>query len=115
MIPMQNEECRLQNGGSSTAVRFGELEIGARFCFRAHRYEKVAADIGRDEERGGNLLAIHSESVAGTTSATKLTGATFVDACAKLGDAAMRRAMAGYGNRSTSRSAARRWCCWIGW
>src|SRR5215510_3445517 len=36
----------------------------------------------------GNLLAIHSESIAGTTSATKLNGATFVDACAKLGDAA---------------------------
>src|SRR5213075_2714066 len=28
----------------------------------------------------GNLLSIHSESVAGTTSATKLTGSTFVDA-----------------------------------
>jgi hypothetical protein len=38
----------------------------------------------------GNLLAIHSESVAATTSATKLNGATFVDACAKLGDAASR-------------------------
>src|SRR5438552_15435874 len=38
----------------------------------------------------GNLLAIHSESVAGTTSATKLTGSTFVDACAKLGDRADR-------------------------
>ena len=38
----------------------------------------------------GNLLAIHSESVAGTTNATKLNGATFVDACAKLGDAASR-------------------------
>ncbi len=36
----------------------------------------------------GNLLAIHSESVAATTSSTKLNGATFVDACAKLGDAA---------------------------
>jgi len=36
----------------------------------------------------GNLLAIHSETVAGTTNATKLNGATFVDACAKLGDAA---------------------------
>src|SRR6185295_2006781 len=33
----------------------------------------------------GNLLAIHSESIAGTTAATKLTGSTFVDACAKLG------------------------------
>src|SRR3954462_8894504 len=34
----------------------------------------------------GNLLAIHSESIAGTTAATKLTGTTFIDACAKLGD-----------------------------
>jgi hypothetical protein len=38
----------------------------------------------------GNLLAIHSESVAATTAATKLTGSTFVDACAKLGDRADR-------------------------
>src|SRR5260370_12418775 len=37
-----------------------------------------------------NLLAIHSESVAATTTATKLNGATFVDACAKLGDRADR-------------------------
>jgi hypothetical protein len=34
----------------------------------------------------GNLLAIQSESVAGQSSATRLNGATFVDACAKLGD-----------------------------
>src|SRR5512146_1764176 len=34
----------------------------------------------------GNLLAIHSESVAGQSAATTLNGATFVDACAKLGD-----------------------------
>jgi hypothetical protein len=38
----------------------------------------------------GNLLAIHSESVAAQSSATRLTGTTFVDACAKLGDAADR-------------------------
>ena len=38
----------------------------------------------------GNLLAIQSETVAGTTAASKLNGATFVDACAKLGDAASR-------------------------
>ncbi len=36
----------------------------------------------------GNLLAIHSESVAAQSSATRLNGATFVDACAKLGDRA---------------------------
>ena len=35
----------------------------------------------------GNLLAIHSESVGGQTAATRLNGATFVDACVKLGDA----------------------------
>jgi hypothetical protein len=34
----------------------------------------------------GNLLGIHSESVAGQSSATRLNGSTFVDACAKLGD-----------------------------
>src|SRR6185436_6042974 len=34
----------------------------------------------------GNLPAIHSDAIAGTTAATKLTGSTFVDACAKLGD-----------------------------
>ncbi|MDB6059178.1 MAG: hypothetical protein JWO95_3022 [Verrucomicrobiales bacterium] len=37
-----------------------------------------------------NLLAIHSESVAGSASSTKLTGTTFVDACLKLGDRADR-------------------------
>jgi hypothetical protein len=34
----------------------------------------------------GNLLAIHSESVAGQTSSTRLNGATFVDATQRLGD-----------------------------
>ena len=38
----------------------------------------------------GNLLAIHSETVAGTSSATRLNGATFVDATVKLGDRADR-------------------------
>jgi hypothetical protein len=33
-----------------------------------------------------NLLAIHSESIAGSGSTTKLTGSTFIDACQKLGD-----------------------------
>jgi hypothetical protein len=38
----------------------------------------------------GNLLAIHSESIAAQTAATRLNGATFVDACTKLGDRADR-------------------------
>lgn len=33
-----------------------------------------------------NLLALHSESIAGQSSSTRLNGSTFVDACAKLGD-----------------------------
>ena len=37
-----------------------------------------------------NLLAIQAESVSAQTSATRLNGSTFVDACAKLGDAADR-------------------------
>src|SRR5437867_432919 len=36
----------------------------------------------------GNLLAIASESIAGQSAATRLHGATFVDACTKLGDRA---------------------------
>ena len=35
----------------------------------------------------GNLLAIHSEAIATQSAATRLNGATFVDATAKLGDA----------------------------
>lgn len=38
----------------------------------------------------GNLLAIHSESIAGQSAATRLNGSTFVDACTKLGDRADR-------------------------
>jgi hypothetical protein len=34
----------------------------------------------------GNLLAIHSETVAGQSASTRLNGATFVDATLKLGD-----------------------------
>ena len=34
----------------------------------------------------GNLLAIHSETIAGQSATTRLNGSTFVDACAKLGD-----------------------------
>jgi hypothetical protein len=38
----------------------------------------------------GNLLAIHAESVATQWPTTRLNGATFIDACAKLGDCADR-------------------------
>jgi hypothetical protein len=38
----------------------------------------------------GNLLSIASQSVAGQSAATRLTGSTFIDACSKLGDRADR-------------------------
>src|SRR4051812_16164906 len=41
--------------------RFGDVGIGTRFCFRGKRYEKVAAEIGRDEERGGNVFHARTE------------------------------------------------------
>ncbi len=44
--------------------RFGDLPVGSRFCFRARRYEKVAAEIGRDEERGGNVFHPNTEVLA---------------------------------------------------
>jgi hypothetical protein len=37
-------------------MRFSELTVGARFEFRGRRYEKMNAEIGRDEERGGNVF-----------------------------------------------------------
>src|SRR4051812_2165775 len=46
--------------------RFGELPIGSRFCFGARRYEKVAAEIGRDEDRGGNVFHARTEVLVET-------------------------------------------------
>ena len=46
--------------------RFGDLPVGSRFCFRARRYEKVAPEIGRDEERGGNAFHARTEVLVET-------------------------------------------------
>src|SRR5438128_1699414 len=46
--------------------RFGDLPVGSRFCFRARRYEKVAPEIGRDEERGGNVFHARTEVLVET-------------------------------------------------
>ena len=42
-------------------AQFRELPIGARFNFRARRYEKIALDRGMDEERCGNLFHASTE------------------------------------------------------
>jgi hypothetical protein len=44
--------------------RFGELPIGARFCYRAHRYEKMTSAVGRHEENGGSVFHASTEVVA---------------------------------------------------
>src|SRR5215470_10267380 len=44
--------------------RFGELPIGARFCYRAHRYEKMTSAVGRHEENGGSVFHPNTEVVA---------------------------------------------------
>jgi hypothetical protein len=54
----------------------------------------------------GNKLSIASESIAATTSATKLTGATFVDATVKLGDCADR--LTAIGMHSATEAALRK-------
>src|SRR5215475_14263476 len=43
--------------------RFGELPIGARFCYRAHRYEKMTSAVGRHEENGGSVFHPNTEVV----------------------------------------------------
>lgn len=53
-----------------------------------------------------NLLSIASESIAGSSAATRLTGATFVDACAKLGDRADR--LVAVAMHSTTEAALRK-------
>src|SRR5688572_22464042 len=54
----------------------------------------------------GNLLAIHSESIAGTNNNTRLNGTTFIDACAKLGDRAER--LTAVGLHSATEAALRK-------
>jgi len=40
---------------------FYQLPIGGRFEFRGRRYEKMNSEVGRDEERGGNLFHAKTE------------------------------------------------------
>ena len=41
-------------------AQFWELPVGARFCFRERRYEKIALSMARDEDRCGNVF--HDET-----------------------------------------------------
>ena len=45
-------------------MRFCDLAVGAAFEFRGRRYVKMNGDIGRDEERGGNVFHANTEVVA---------------------------------------------------
>ena len=63
-------------------------EFLANYWNRQNQYMLVNSLTGvfAAASMSGNLLAIHSESVAGQTASTRLNGATFVDATQKLGD-----------------------------
>ena len=45
-------------------IKFCEVAVGARFEFRGRRYEKMNSEVGRDEERGGNLFHARTEVVS---------------------------------------------------
>ena len=42
-------------------MKFCEVAVGSRFEFRGRRYEKMNSEVGRDEERGGNLFHAKTE------------------------------------------------------
>ena len=60
----------------------------AEYWNRQNQYMLISPSkaFSRAASMAGNLLAIHSESVAAQTAATRLNGATFVDATQRLGD-----------------------------
>ncbi len=44
-------------------AKFSQIPIGARFEFRGHRYEKLALNLARDEQRFGNIFQAETEVV----------------------------------------------------
>ena len=44
-------------------TQFWKLRVGATFSFRARRYEKMNSEVGRDEDRGGNVFHPRTEVV----------------------------------------------------
>ncbi len=60
----ENHEKNEKNERRIMKRRFCELVVGARFEFRGRRYEKMNAEIGHDEERGGNVFHGNTEVIA---------------------------------------------------
>ncbi|HZL78107.1 MAG TPA: major capsid protein [Candidatus Limnocylindrales bacterium] len=91
---------RIQNDGNAwswnhlASVTAGDDPAGALANFladywnRQNQYMVISSLKGMfaASSMSGNLLAIHSESVTAQTLATRLNGATFVDATQRLGD-----------------------------
>jgi hypothetical protein len=46
-------------------MKFCELAIGARFCFRGQRFEKLAMSLAEDEERAGHVFMGDAAVTAG--------------------------------------------------
>jgi hypothetical protein len=72
--------------GDDPALALADFMAG--YWNRQNQYMLISSLKGVFASAGmaGNLLAIHSESVAAQTAATRLNGATFVDATQRLGD-----------------------------
>jgi len=64
--------------------RFGELPIGARFCYRAHRYEKMTSAVGRHEENGGSVFHPNTEVVALTLDPSPIPNGRGADSKARI-------------------------------
>jgi hypothetical protein len=45
-------------------MKFYELAIGARFCFRGRRFEKLAMSLAEDEDRAGHVFTGNAEVTA---------------------------------------------------
>jgi hypothetical protein len=99
-IAADQDICRIHNDGQAWSVNqlakamSGDdpmnaiLELVASYWARVDQGMLISSLKGvfAAASISANLHNIASESVSGTTASTKLTGATFVDACAKLGD-----------------------------
>ena len=103
-ITSDKDLARIHNDAQAWSVNFlaevisGDDPMGAIVDLVAGYWARVDESLLISSLKGvfaaasmsGNLLGIHSESVAGTSDATRLTGTTFVDACLRLGDRADR-------------------------
>jgi hypothetical protein len=103
-IAADQDICRIHNDGQAWSVNqlakamSGDDPMNAILNLVASYWARVDQGLLVSSLKGmfqaasmsGNLLNIASESIAGSGAGTRLTGSTFIDACARLGDRADR-------------------------